>query len=46
MSRPLTSWLTLALTACALLTGACTRSDVTGPSEQPQASFETQGANN
>lgn len=47
MSRPKMSWLPLALTATALLTGACTRNDATGPSDQPQASYsEGQGADN
>jgi hypothetical protein len=38
--------LALALLASAALSTACTRTDATGPSEQTQASFETQGADN
>ena len=46
MSRPKTYGLALALVAAALST-ACTRTDATGPSEQPQASFEEgQGSGN
>ena len=47
MSRTTTKWLALgSLTLAALTSAACTRSDATGPSDQPAASFETQGANN
>jgi hypothetical protein len=47
MSRTTTKWLVLASLAVAGLTSAaCTRTDATGPSDQPAASFETQGANN
>jgi hypothetical protein len=45
MSRSNIYGLVLALIASAALTTACTRSDTTGPSDQPQASFEEgQGA--
>ena len=47
MSRTKTYGLVLALLASAALSTACTRTDATGPSEAPQASFdESQGANN
>jgi hypothetical protein len=47
MSRSKTYALVLALLASAALSSACTRTDATGPSEQPQVSFEeSQGANN
>lgn len=47
MSRSKSYGLVLALLASAALSTACTRTDATGPSEQPQASFEEgQGANN
>jgi hypothetical protein len=47
MSRPKTYGLVLALLASAALSTACTRTDATGPSEQPQPSFqEGLGANN
>jgi hypothetical protein len=47
MSRSKTYGLALALLASAALSSACTRSDATGPSEQPQVSFEEgQGSNN
>jgi len=47
MSRTATKWLVFASLAFAAITSAaCTRSDATGPSDQPAASFETQGANN
>jgi hypothetical protein len=46
MSRLKTYGLVLALVASAALSSACTRADSTGPSEQPQASFENIGANN
>jgi hypothetical protein len=47
MSRTTTQWLVFASLALASLTSAaCTRTDATGPSDQPAASFETQGANN
>jgi hypothetical protein len=47
MSRSKFYGLVLALLASAALSTACTRTDATGPSEQPQASFqEGQGANN
>ncbi len=39
-------WLAIASLSLAVLTSACTRSDTTGPSEQPVPSFETQGGNN
>ena len=47
MSRSKTYGLVLALLASAALSSGCTRSDATGPSDQPEASFtEGQGANN
>jgi hypothetical protein len=47
MARTTTKWLVLAsLAGAALSSAACTRSDATGPSDQPAPSFETQGANN
>ena len=47
MSRSKTYGLALALLASTALSTACTRSDTTGPSDQPQASFEEgQGSNN
>jgi hypothetical protein len=46
MSRAKTYGLALALLASAALSTACTRTDATAPSEQPQPSFENQGANN
>jgi hypothetical protein len=47
MSRSKTYGLVLALLASAALSSACTRTDATGPSEQPEASFtEGQGSNN
>jgi hypothetical protein len=47
MSRSKSYGLVLALLAAAALSTACTRTDATGPSEQPQVSFqEGQGANN
>ena len=46
MSRAKTYGLVLALLASAALSTACTRTDATGPSDQPQPSFETQGGNN
>lgn len=46
MSRLKTYGLVLALLASAALSTACTRADTTGPSEQPEASFESIGSNN
>jgi hypothetical protein len=47
MSRSKTYGLVLALLASAALSTACTRSDTTGPSDQPQASLdEAQGGHN
>ena len=46
MSRSKTYAIVMALLASAALSTACTRTDATGPSDQPQPSFETQGANN
>jgi len=47
MSRTATKWLVLAsLTLAALTSSACTRTDATGPSDQPAPSFEGQGSNN
>lgn len=47
MSRSKTYGLVLALLVSSALSAACTRSDATGPSEQPQVSFdEGQGADN
>ena len=46
MSRSKSYALVLALLASTALSTACTRTDATGPSDQPQASFEGQGANN
>jgi hypothetical protein len=47
MPHPTTKWLVIASLAAATLTSAaCTRTDATGPSEQPAPSFEMQGSNN
>ena len=46
MSRTKTYAIVMALLASAALSTACTRTDATGPSDQPQPSFEKQGANN
>jgi len=47
MTRSTTKWLVLASLALAGMTSAaCTRSDTTGPSEQPAPSFEGQGSGN
>jgi hypothetical protein len=47
MSRSKTYGVVLALIASAALSTACTKTDATGPSEQPQVSLqEGQGANN
>jgi hypothetical protein len=46
MSRAKTYGIVLALLASAALSTACTRTDATGPSDVPEASFESQGANN
>jgi hypothetical protein len=47
MSRSKTYGLILALLASAAMSTACTRTDATGPSDQPQASFdEGIGSNN
>jgi len=47
MSRLTTKWLVLAsLTVAGLASTACTRSDATGPSDQPKPSLEGQGAHN
>jgi hypothetical protein len=47
MSRLKTYGLALALLASAAVMSACTKMDTTGPSDQPQASFEEgQGAHN
>jgi hypothetical protein len=47
MSRTTTKWFVLAsLTLATMTSAACTRSDATGPSDQPAPSFEAQGANN
>ena len=47
MSRTKTYAIVLALLSSAALSTACTRTDATGPSDQPQVSFEEgQGANN
>jgi hypothetical protein len=46
MSRTKTYAIVMALLASAALSTACTRTDSTGPSDQPQPSFETLGANN
>jgi hypothetical protein len=47
MSRTKTYGLVLGLLASAALSTACTRTDATGPSDTPQASFnEAQGGNN
>jgi hypothetical protein len=47
MSRSKTYGLVFALLASAALSSACTRTDATGPSDQPQVSLqEGQGANN
>jgi hypothetical protein len=46
MSRIKSYGLVLALIASAALSTACTRADTTGPSDQQQPSFETQGGNN
>jgi hypothetical protein len=44
MSRSKSFAIALALLASAALGTGCTRTDTTGPSEQTQPSFETQGA--
>jgi hypothetical protein len=44
MSRSKTYGLVMALIASAALSTACTRGDTTGPSDQPQPSFEGQGS--
>jgi hypothetical protein len=47
MSRTKTCGVVMALLASAARCTACTRTDATGPSDQPQPSFdESQGANN
>jgi hypothetical protein len=47
MSRITTKWLVVAaLTLAGLTSAACTRSDATGPSDQPKPSFEGQGSYN
>lgn len=47
MSRSKTYGLVLALLASAAMTTACTRTDATAPSEEPQPSFEEGlGSNN
>ena len=47
MPRITTKWLVLAsLSLAALTSAACTRSDATGPSDQPAPAFENQGSNN
>jgi hypothetical protein len=47
MTRTITKWFALgSLTLAALTSSACTRSDATGPSDQPAPSFEAQGSNN
>ena len=47
MSRTKTYGLVMALLASAALSTACTRTDATGPSDQPQPSFEEGvGSNN
>jgi hypothetical protein len=47
MPRLTTKWLAIAsLTLAAAATTACTRSDATGPSDQPAPAFENQGSNN
>jgi hypothetical protein len=46
MSRLKTYGFVLALVASAAVSTACTRTDATGPSEQPEVSFENIGANN
>ena len=44
MSRTKSFALVLALLASAALSTGCTRTDATGPSEQVQPSFESQGS--
>jgi hypothetical protein len=44
MSRSKRYTIALALLVSAAVSTGCTRTDATGPSEQPQPSFETQGA--
>jgi hypothetical protein len=46
MSRFKTYGFVLALIASVAVSTACTRTDATGPSEQPEVSFENIGANN
>ena len=46
MSRSKIYGLVLALLASTALSTACTRTDATGPSDQPQPSFEHIGADN
>jgi hypothetical protein len=41
-----TKWLVIASLTLAAATTACTRSDATGPSDQPAPAFENQGSNN
>jgi hypothetical protein len=45
MSRRTSQWFAIAGFSLALLTSACTRTDATGPSDQPAPSFEGQGGN-
>jgi hypothetical protein len=46
MSRSKTYAIALALLVSAAVSTGCTRTDATGPSEQVQPSFETQGSGN
>jgi hypothetical protein len=46
MSRSKRYAFALALLVSAAVSTGCTRSDTTGPSEQEQPSFETQGSGN
>jgi hypothetical protein len=46
MSRHTAQWFAIACFSLSLLTSACTRTDATGPSDQPAPSYdEGQGGN-
>ena len=47
MSRRCSSWIAVACLTLAAMSAACGRSDPTGPSDTPSATFsESQGSNN
>ena len=46
MARRASSWFAIASLSLALFSTACTRSDATGPSDNPAPSLEGQGSNN